>query len=96
MPFGLVGRFATKGFRRRLRDHYYAPGAQQDQAKGDTTGAIKIDQFLLDYVLDLGPATVTTPPEQYQDGVESARSDVELDDVRQLPGHGIRLGNEHV
>lgn len=63
-PFGFVGRFVTQNFRKRLWDHYYSPISRDPPATGG--GAVQADhnlnitQFLLDYVLDLGPAARPT------------------------------------
>lgn len=58
MPFGIVGRMATANFRQRLRDHYHSSNI--DNPDGPETRQednINMNRFLLDYVLDLGPAT---------------------------------------
>ncbi|KAG8690911.1 hypothetical protein FRC09_011796, partial [Ceratobasidium sp. 395] len=64
-PFGLVGRFANKGFRRRLQDYYYPPSTSHNTADEEpginSPNTILISRFLLDYVLDLGPASATRP-----------------------------------
>ncbi|KAF8601914.1 hypothetical protein BDV93DRAFT_225347 [Ceratobasidium sp. AG-I] len=84
-PFGLVGKLATKSFRRRLREHYYPSntcsegGAQEAVPVQDT---INMTRFLLDYVLDVGPASTPNPKPQVQDTV-SLSSDVELSRVSQ-------------
>ncbi|QRV88254.1 hypothetical protein RhiJN_16272 [Ceratobasidium sp. AG-Ba] len=71
-PFGFVGRFASAGFRQRLRNHYIdLPEAVSPDSTGmqdDIATTIRINRFLLDYVLDMGPAA---PPEpKQQDGEE--------------------------
>ncbi|KAG8763606.1 hypothetical protein FRC11_000544 [Ceratobasidium sp. 423] len=48
-PFGLIGMCTSKGFKRRLRQHYYG----QDTQGSET---FKVGAFLRDYVLELGPA----------------------------------------
>lgn len=84
-PFGLVGRLTTRGFQQRLRDYYY-PSTTQSEADvhGDTQKQeeINITRFLLDYVLDLGPASLPKPKREVQDA-EVPSSDVEMNRVSQ-------------
>ncbi|KAG8781518.1 hypothetical protein FRC12_021829 [Ceratobasidium sp. 428] len=54
-PFGLLGRCSSRSFRRRLREHYYAPTAQSAGESRDEDD-IRITSFLRDFVIDFGPA----------------------------------------
>ncbi|CAE6529533.1 unnamed protein product, partial [Rhizoctonia solani] len=63
-PFGLAGQFATKGFKRRLRERYHVPSNSEaqnssflGQGSDQTESRIDMTQFLLDYVIDMGPAS---------------------------------------
>ncbi|KDN35932.1 hypothetical protein RSAG8_11195, partial [Rhizoctonia solani AG-8 WAC10335] len=62
-PFGLTGRLATKGFKQRLKERYhYPPQPNQAEPWQVTTrprAAVDVDmtQFLLDFVVDMGPAS---------------------------------------
>ncbi|KAG9081392.1 hypothetical protein FS749_007686 [Ceratobasidium sp. UAMH 11750] len=82
-PFGFMGQFARRRFRQRLRDHYYTPVVQSDAATSQATtnspSGIKMNQFLLDYVLDMGPAFSTSTGVLRNDA-ESLQSTVELGD----------------
>ncbi|KAF8601924.1 hypothetical protein BDV93DRAFT_225392 [Ceratobasidium sp. AG-I] len=80
-PFGLVGRLATKGFRRRLRNRYHRSDIQNEGNihMQDTTN---MTQFLLDYVLDMGPAFPQKPKSETLDAIPIA-SDVELSQLSQ-------------
>ncbi|CUA76264.1 hypothetical protein RSOLAG22IIIB_12176 [Rhizoctonia solani] len=68
-PFGLTGRLATEGFKERLQERYYSPSQPQYQAAqwqqtthGPRTAAdMDITQFLLDFVVDMGPAAAPSP-----------------------------------
>ena len=67
-PFGLFGKLANRGFRERLTERYCAPDIQGDANSMDVEAGrsihgaargqegIDMTQFLLDYVLDMGPA----------------------------------------
>ncbi|CAE6470403.1 unnamed protein product [Rhizoctonia solani] len=70
-PFGLMGSLATKGFRERLQERYHYPLKPHspnmnipDQGDGSGT-AVSVDmtQFLLDYVIDMGPASIQSNEE---------------------------------
>ncbi|CAE6492340.1 unnamed protein product [Rhizoctonia solani] len=80
-PFGLMGRFATKGFRKRLQEKYHYPMEPGNQTKSGPENdrprpAVGIDmtQFLLDYVIDMGPASVPT----HEINIESSDSEDEV------------------
>ncbi|QRV82271.1 hypothetical protein RhiJN_10286 [Ceratobasidium sp. AG-Ba] len=79
-PFGFVGRFATKSFRQRLREKYMATSTMETPAtnfletQNDTANMVRMNRFLLDYVLDMGPAA---PPEPDQEPMD------EVNDVEQ-------------
>ncbi|KAG8709776.1 hypothetical protein FRC08_018068 [Ceratobasidium sp. 394] len=96
-PFGLVGRFAGRSFRQRLREHYHAPDIQMHQAgTDDASGAIRMNRFLLDYVLDMGPAAIPSSPERRPDDVPgSTHAGLELDDLQQHKSYGKPPGDEH-
>ncbi|KAF8601925.1 hypothetical protein BDV93DRAFT_509760 [Ceratobasidium sp. AG-I] len=84
-PFGLLGKLATKGFRRRLQEHYYpsdihVKGNVQEVAR--MQDEIDMTRFLLDYVLDVGPASTPNPNPKAQDTLPLS-SDVELRRVSQ-------------
>ncbi|KAF8601921.1 hypothetical protein BDV93DRAFT_524467 [Ceratobasidium sp. AG-I] len=84
-PFGLVGKLATKGFRQRLRKHYYPSSIQSAEdvrTAAYTQDTINITEFLLDYVLDVGPAAAPQPKPKAQD-VELRSSDIELRQISQ-------------
>jgi hypothetical protein len=86
-PFGLAGQFATKGFRQRLREHYHAPENQSDvvtQSDSDPSRNIHMSLFLLDYVLDMGPASAADSNAANEDA-DPSYSVVELSDLQQLP-----------
>ncbi|KAG9088453.1 hypothetical protein FS749_002149 [Ceratobasidium sp. UAMH 11750] len=95
-PFGLVGRFAGRSFRKRLQEHYHAPDIQTNQAgTDDASSAIRMNRFLLDYVLDMGPAEILSSSERRPDDTGSTHSGVELEDLQQRHGYGTPLGEEH-
>ncbi|CAE6521511.1 unnamed protein product [Rhizoctonia solani] len=55
-PFGLAGQFATRGFKRRLQERYQTQDTLGDGGN-QTETRIDMTQFLLDYVIDMGPAS---------------------------------------
>ncbi|KAF8601922.1 hypothetical protein BDV93DRAFT_607862, partial [Ceratobasidium sp. AG-I] len=84
-PFGLVGKLATKGFRQRLRSEYYPSGIQNERGVQEAVQvqeAINMTQFLLDYVLDMGPASAQKPKPELPNTTQVS-SDVELSRVSQ-------------
>ena len=84
-PFGLVGKLATKGFQRRLREHYYPSKTYNEGHVHETTQeqeTINMNRFLLDYVLDMGPASAPKPKPEVQSTV-SLSSAEELSRVSQ-------------
>ncbi|KAG9119702.1 hypothetical protein FRC07_005138 [Ceratobasidium sp. 392] len=60
-PFGFVGRFAPGGLQQQLRDRYNAQGAIKDsdhnQTSEELSSAIAMNLFLLECVIDMGPAS---------------------------------------
>ncbi|KAG9121354.1 hypothetical protein FRC07_002719, partial [Ceratobasidium sp. 392] len=94
-PFGVVGRFANKGFRKRLRERYYAADSDTSQAHRDEAGAIRMNQFLLDYVLDMGPAAIVTPARSEGPAV-SASPDVEASNILETKGQSESAGGEYM
>ncbi|KEP50181.1 putative Kex protein [Rhizoctonia solani 123E] len=60
-PFGLLGGFCSRGFRRRLREQYHGTSDE------DGTDTIRIVKFLRDFVIDFGPADLD--PEERLDSV---------------------------
>ncbi|QRW23189.1 hypothetical protein RhiXN_08225 [Rhizoctonia solani] len=76
-PFGFIGQFATKGFKKRLYEKYYTssqPGSEVPLAPncGQTQIHLDMTQFLLDYVVDMGPASAPN-----QEDVILSESDTE-------------------
>ncbi|CAE6492382.1 unnamed protein product [Rhizoctonia solani] len=67
-PFGLAGQLTTKGFKKRLRERYHrtsqpheiATTHSQDVEANRAAVNIDMTQFLLDYVIDMGPASLPT------------------------------------
>ncbi|KAG8705097.1 hypothetical protein FRC08_001845 [Ceratobasidium sp. 394] len=96
-PFGLVGRFADRSFRQRLQEHYHARDIQANQVDiHDASSTIRMNRFLLDYVLDMGPAAVPSSPERRPDDVPgSTHAGVELDGLQQHKRYGKPPGDEH-
>ncbi|KAF8596632.1 hypothetical protein BDV93DRAFT_610776 [Ceratobasidium sp. AG-I] len=101
-PFGILGTIATKGFRERLSKHYRTASTQGDTPPISSTGVatsvagngtasaqIRFDmtRFLLDYVLDMGPA-MNRPPRLESPGSELPRSSLEMDEL--LEGQSAR------
>ncbi|KAG9123050.1 hypothetical protein FRC07_000307 [Ceratobasidium sp. 392] len=95
-PFGVVGRFANKGFRERLREHYYATDSNANQAHRDEASAIRMNQFLLDYVLDMGPASIVTPPAHSEGPIGSASYNAETGNVSKTKGQSESADGEYV
>ncbi|CAE6511102.1 unnamed protein product [Rhizoctonia solani] len=66
-PFGLAGALATKEFKERLQARYHYPIEPRDAKSGldyaHPPGVLNINmtQFLLDYVIDMGPASIPSP-----------------------------------
>ncbi|QRW11030.1 hypothetical protein RhiLY_10029 [Ceratobasidium sp. AG-Ba] len=59
-PFGFLGRFASQSFRQRLQDHYTIQPVETDAAQDDIASLIRMNRFLLDYILDMGPVLPTS------------------------------------
>ncbi|CAE7127980.1 unnamed protein product [Rhizoctonia solani] len=79
-PFGLVGRLATNGFKKRLQERYHPPqpSSQAGPWQSDTndpraTANVDMTQFLLDFVVDMGPASAPVPNREDDD--DSSDSD---------------------
>ncbi|QRW06849.1 hypothetical protein RhiLY_05848 [Ceratobasidium sp. AG-Ba] len=95
-PFGLVGRFATRGFKQRLRDHYTSVPASHPtdlpagHRLGNAVADIQITKFLFDYVLDMGPATVFEGYQPLNDGTGSLELPREM-----LTGRAIQSQGQH-
>ncbi|CAE6477637.1 unnamed protein product [Rhizoctonia solani] len=86
-PFGLAGQFATSGFKRRLQEHYQTQDTVRDGGN-QTEAHINMTQFLLDYVIDMGPAS---PPSRAQKG------DIDLESDSENEAKYIRIqSTEHV
>ncbi|CAE6507176.1 unnamed protein product [Rhizoctonia solani] len=51
-PFGLLGACTSRGFKRRLKDHYHIHSPE------DGSDTIRIGAFLRDFVMDFGPAEI--------------------------------------
>ncbi|KAF8760386.1 hypothetical protein RHS01_01343 [Rhizoctonia solani] len=84
-PFGLAGKLATQAFRERLQQQYHRRAEPQDSTKTtqelgteESGSRVEIDmtRFLLDYVIDMGPASLPSPPQEKQDS-ETDGSDSE-------------------
>ncbi|KAG8711666.1 hypothetical protein FRC09_020478 [Ceratobasidium sp. 395] len=66
--FGVFGRCHSRGFRRRLRERYHRqPTSGQ---AGDPLDTIRMEAFLRDFVIDLGPADVDS-----EEDIELGRSE---------------------
>ncbi|KAF8673053.1 hypothetical protein RHS04_07712 [Rhizoctonia solani] len=84
-PFGMMGNLATKSFKKRLQERYHLPrqGAQAnpEQLQGgsrsrDRAGVdIDMTQFLLDFVIDMGPASVPDHKEEDKNRGSDSESD---------------------
>ena len=65
-PFGLLGQLSTKGFKGRLHEQYHrlepAPGLH----RRDLSETIRMEEFLRDFIIDLGPADIENKPRQFQ------------------------------
>ncbi|KAG9119424.1 hypothetical protein FRC07_005557, partial [Ceratobasidium sp. 392] len=84
-PFGFVGRFAAREFKQRLQDEYHAGETPSAQPDNHATDAIRMNRFLLDYVLDMGPADITLRPSPQLDSSSSSPADVELGNLQAMP-----------
>ncbi|KAG8722317.1 hypothetical protein FRC08_004155 [Ceratobasidium sp. 394] len=63
-PFGVIGAFSLPGFRKKLREHYRVPDSNNQQPITlEDEERIRMVAFLLDYVVDMGPAGI---PANYQ------------------------------
>jgi hypothetical protein len=83
-PFGFMGQFATRDFRQRLKDHYHAQSTQSDAAAqpgNDPSSRVDTNRFLLDYVLDMGPASLI--PRAPDEDSDPSYPVVEPSDVQQ-------------
>jgi hypothetical protein len=90
-----MGRLATRGFRQRLKDRYHAPETQSDLAiysVDDPSSGIRMNRFLLDYVLDMGPASITDS-NVLKDATDPSYPEVELSDIRRRPNHTRHSGS---
>ncbi|CUA68858.1 hypothetical protein RSOLAG22IIIB_03724 [Rhizoctonia solani] len=56
-PFGLLGEFSSKNFKRRLGERYHTRSTKDNSVK------IRTSAFLRDFVIDFGPADIDS--EQY-------------------------------
>ncbi|CAE6470412.1 unnamed protein product [Rhizoctonia solani] len=99
-PFGLAGNLATNAFRKRLQERYHIPAQTRGQAEpgSDPNGPqpdVKIDmtQFLLDFVVDMGPASVPTSTRGMH-GDESSDTDAEENDNKSIRRLGDLEGVE--
>ncbi|QRW23184.1 hypothetical protein RhiXN_08220 [Rhizoctonia solani] len=73
-PFGVMGNLATKSFKKRLQEQYHLPqqgtqanlGRLQGGSQSCNRAGMDIDmtQFLLDFVIDMGPASVPEHEEE--------------------------------
>ncbi|KAG9109021.1 hypothetical protein FRC07_008378, partial [Ceratobasidium sp. 392] len=77
-PFGLMGAFSLPGFRKKLQEHYRIPGSDLNEE-----ASLEYDEdrmcmtaFLLDYVIDMGPAGI---PTHYQNELVTRRTQTSQD-----------------
>lgn len=63
-PFGLLGKFTTKGFKSRLHKQYRRPVPTSSQYPGDVAETMRLEAFLRDFVIEFGPADTEQMPEQ--------------------------------
>ncbi|EUC55760.1 Kex protein, putative, partial [Rhizoctonia solani AG-3 Rhs1AP] len=77
-PFGLLGGFCSRGFRRRLREQYHGTSDE------DGTDTIRIVKFLRDFVIDFGPADLD--PEERLDSVAAPSSSTLVANDRDYAG----------
>lgn len=107
-PFGLFGKAATRGFRRRLAERYGTTGDERDmvfpgradvedsaETQGTARAQERIDmtQFLLDYVLDMGPALdQRSRPESPRAG--RSQSNLEQDEVSHNTAVYAKISND--
>ncbi|KAG8760889.1 hypothetical protein FRC12_009488 [Ceratobasidium sp. 428] len=98
-PFGLVGQFANRSFRQRLQSHYYSSGAESSATAHESENAspstFLISQFLLDYVLDLGPAAAA-PTATERDNAKPSYVDAGPESILQTSEHNRLLVSESV
>ncbi|CAE6418206.1 unnamed protein product [Rhizoctonia solani] len=94
-PFGLMGNLATKGFKKRLQERYHHPTQMNghnglEHGAGKLQAAVSVDmtQFLLDYVIDMGPASI---PNHEEISIESSDSE---DETKQEPVRREGYGEE--
>ncbi|EUC54259.1 hypothetical protein RSOL_034290 [Rhizoctonia solani AG-3 Rhs1AP] len=74
-----TGRLATKGFKERLQERYHNTSQRQNQAESwginDRSQAMAdVNQFLLDFVVDMGPAST---PRRIQKEMNAGSNDSE-------------------
>ncbi|KAG9087014.1 hypothetical protein FRC07_012933 [Ceratobasidium sp. 392] len=78
-PFGLLGTFSLPGFRKKLREHYRIPGSNLNNETHLQYGEedrMRMTAFLLDYVIDMGPAGI---PEHYRNELVTRRPQTSQD-----------------
>lgn len=64
-PFGILGAFSSKGFKRRLHEQYhYQPSEHEPES-------IRIKEFLRDFVVDFGPADIDHHPPKVPGDVDA-------------------------
>ncbi|KAF8606483.1 hypothetical protein BDV93DRAFT_604461 [Ceratobasidium sp. AG-I] len=88
-PFGLFGGCSSRGFRRRLREHYHVP-PNQFSGESRNEDEIRMTAFLRDFVIDLGPADIveTSPFRRSSRDIGTVEKDKDLElgaEVQLLP-----------
>ena len=83
-PFGLFGGCSSRGFRRRLREHYHVPPNQFSGESRDED-RIRMTAFLQDFVIDLGPADIVETSTSHRSSQDGGTIEKDKD---------IELGNE--
>ncbi|KAF8692818.1 hypothetical protein RHS03_08540, partial [Rhizoctonia solani] len=96
-PFGMMGNLATKSFKKRLQEQYHIPRqgtqANPEQLQGGSVSCnragvdIDMTQFLLDYVIDMGPASVPDHEEEDKNRGSNSKNEeegVECEPLRRL------------
>ncbi|KAF8593644.1 hypothetical protein BDV93DRAFT_566296 [Ceratobasidium sp. AG-I] len=63
-PFGLLGACSSRGFKKRLHEHYHHANLGSRPNFDDAAETIRIGAFLRDFVIDFGPADVENAPLQ--------------------------------
>ncbi|KAG8696167.1 hypothetical protein FRC11_000926, partial [Ceratobasidium sp. 423] len=101
-PFGFMGRFAGEDFKQRLRERYHRGIEDTLESRVDVSREeenIDITRFLLDHVIDIGPASAIPQVDRRSDLRPSStprrrnlpgtgQDDTELAELTRLSKHG--------